>query len=156
AALDDELAKLVAESRATLGLNEGSAVAAAANPTERLQKTRAWYQGHRDLVEGFAARPAVAGLLNDLSAQRDADFPAAMPQMSARLASLTSAAEVQSYGRDLATDLDLGRSKSWQSFEQQRTARLASIDRAAAAARVGDGPFGPDYPGAVYLNALYR
>jgi hypothetical protein len=155
-ALDDSLAKLVADGRATLGLTASAAATAAANPTERLQKTRAWYQAHRDLVEGFAGRPAVAGLLNDLAAQREADFAAAMPQMSARLASLNSAADVQSYGRDLAIDLDLGRSKSWQSFEQQRTARLASIDRAAAAARAGDGPFGPDYPGAVYLNALYR
>jgi len=155
-ALDDLLAKQVSEARTTLGLGTGGSVAAAANPTERLQKTRAWYLGHTDILAGFASRPAVASFLGDLEAQREADFAAAMPQMSARLAALSSTAEVQSYGRDLAIDLDVARSQSWQSFEQQRKIRLATIDRAAAVARVGPGPFGPEHQGAAYLNALYR
>ena len=154
--LDDLLGKQVADGRATLGLVAGGSVAAAANPTERLQKTRAWYLGHTDILAGFASRPVVASFLNDLAAQREADFAAVMPQMSARLASLTSTAEAQAYGRDLAIDLDVGRSRSWQSFEQQRRTRLAAIDYAAAVARVGPGPFGPEHPGAEYLNALYR
>jgi hypothetical protein len=152
---DELLTKLLADGRATLGLVPAGG-AAAANPTERLQKSKAWYQSQRDVLEGFASQPAVAAFLNDLAAQREADFAAAMPQMSARLKSLSSTAEVQSYGRDLSIDFDLGRSASWQRFEQQRGERLAAIDRAAAAARVGPGPFGPDYPGAAYLNALYR
>jgi len=154
AGLDDVLAKQVADARVTLGLDSGSA--AAANPTERLQKSRAWYQSHRDLVVPFASRGAVAKLVTDLAAQREADFAAVMPQMSAHLAALTTAAEVQSYGRDLVTDLDHGGSGSWQRFDQQRSARLVALDRAAAVARIGAGPFGPEHPGAAYLNALYR
>ncbi|HVS25147.1 MAG TPA: hypothetical protein VMU03_15570, partial [Gammaproteobacteria bacterium] len=156
AGLDGLLAKLVADARTTLGLSAGGGGAAAANPTERLQKSRAWYQSHRDLVEPFASRPAVGKLVTDLAAQREADFAAVMPQMSAHLASLTTVADVQSYGRDLVTDLDHGGSGSWQRFEQQRSARLVALDRAAAVARIGDGPFGPEHPGAAYLNALYR
>jgi hypothetical protein len=153
--LDDLLAKQVADARATLGLDSGSS-AAAANPTERLQKSRAWYQSHRDLVGPFSSRGTVAKLVTDLAAQRDADFAALLPQMSAHLASLTTVAEVQSYGRDLVTDLDHGGSGSWQRFEQQRSARIVELDRAAAVARIGAGPFGPEHPGAAYLNALYR
>jgi hypothetical protein len=155
AGLDALLTKTLGDARTTLGLAAGGG-GAAPDPTARLATSKAWYERNRELFERFAGRDVVAAFLNDFGAQREADFAAALPQMSARLASLGSAAEVQGSSRDVAIDLDRDRSPSWRALESQRDARLATLDREARAARVGAGPFGPDYPGAAYLNALYR
>lgn len=155
AGLDSLLTKTFADARVTLGLAAGGG-GAASNPTGRLAASKAWYDRNRELAERFAGRSMVATFLNDLAAQREADFAAALPQMSARLATLASTADVQRYGAELAIDLDRDHSPSWRSFLGQRDQRIAAIDRQALAARVGPGPFGPDHPGAIYLNALYR
>lgn len=45
---------------------------------------------------------------------------------------------------------------TWRAIAAHQEARLVVLEREALIARVGEGPFGVDYPGAIYLNAIYR
>lgn len=45
---------------------------------------------------------------------------------------------------------------TWRDILAHQEARLVVLEREALIARVGEGPFGIDYPGAIYLNAIYR
>ncbi len=52
--------------------------------------------------------------------------------------------------------LDSNYSSNWLEVDTRRAQRQAEIEEEIFVARLGEGPFGPEYPGAIYLNAVYR
>lgn len=47
-------------------------------------------------------------------------------------------------------------SPAWREIDEKLSTRRAEIEKEIFLARVGDGPFGPEYPGAIHLNAIFR
>jgi len=127
-----------------------------ASTMQALTDNRVWYAGHADIFDRLADVPSVAAYRADLGRQREAAFAALRQQMNTDLAGLNSRAAVAAYGSDFVLALDDQYAPSWQAVEQRRAERIVEVEWEVHVARVGEGPFSPDHPGAVYLNAIYR
>lgn len=123
---------------------------------ESLQENAAWYRAHADIFASLAAAPAVVQYQQDLGRQREIIFRQLQPEIEAGLERLTTRSAVESYGNDFVLTLDNSHSATWQQIESRRAARVVEVEWEQHVARVGKGPFSPEHPGAVYLNALYR
>lgn len=154
--IDARANALLNEIYAAASTELGLGGAGGADPVAQLRKTRSWFDTNRRLLDVFNGKPAMSQFLRTLGAQREANYAAALPKLSADLQATRTRAEAQYFGDDLYVDLDETQSATWRTLEQQRNARVVALDREAFAARVGEGPFGVDHPGAVYLNALWR
>lgn len=115
-----------------------------------------WYQQFENSYDFALTRPPIQEALQMFRRVRAKNLIEAKPLIIAQLNGAEQEAQVQSVlGNYLICPGDAN-SEIGVAIRQHANQRLAFIQRAAAAARVGDGPFAPDYPGAAYLNALYR
>jgi hypothetical protein len=114
-----------------------------------------WYQRFENSYDFAMARPPVQEALQMFRRVRAKNLIEAKPSIIAQLDGAEQEAQVQSILGNYLCPGDAN-SEIGVAIREHADQRLAFVRRAAAAARVGKGPFGPDYPGAAYLNALYR
>lgn len=125
---------------------------------ETLRRGSTWYHENRDAVRIFSARPAMREFTTTLAAARARAVAAERDTIQRELEALESVAEVGSYSYAIAAGsvIDDPKDPRWEVFADAVRAQQKAILWAAHVARVGTGPFGPEYPGAAYLNAIYR
>jgi hypothetical protein len=126
------------------------------NGRASLVASKRWYSDNTELLVTFADQPATERFLEQLGAQREAAYRSAFDSLSAEIAGAATRANVAAFGQDFFLTQDEKDSPTWRELRDRQRGRLAAVDREAYLARVGQGPFRPDYPGAPYLNALYR
>ncbi len=126
------------------------------DPYESLSKGKRWYGATGDSLGTIAQRPAYRSFIKEFGALREAAFSQLRPAFFEQLDGIEDRNEAAQFGSAYAIGIDPVVSPTWREIQQRRETRVDEIDRAAFVARVGDGPFHPDYPGAIYLNAIYR
>ena len=128
-----------------------------ADPKERLIAGRDWYVVGAWALQNFAERsPTVTPFWALLGADREEAYREAKPQLLAEIDAIELRRAAVAYGYDFRIDIDDDYSPTWREINEKRVALVNSIDYEAHVIRVGEGPFGPDYPGAILLNAIYR
>jgi hypothetical protein len=111
-----------------------------------------WYREVERSYDFALTRPPIQAALLQFQQVRVKNLIEAKPSIIAQLDGAKQESQVQSIlGNYLICPGD-DASETGVAIRQHAKQRLGAV----AAARVGDGPFGPDYPGAAYLNALYR
>lgn len=119
---------------------------------------RDWYYGHASVLGLVADRPEMRDFFAALATARErsviADFQGIEREFAARSTQEHLAAYYDSV-RELE-GVDKLNAPGWQALSRAVSTRLQTIQWEAHVKRVGEGPFGPQYPGAAYLNALYR
>lgn len=129
---------------------------ALASSAGRLRQTRDWYLQNESWLSAYSNTPQVSKFAAWLAEFREAAFRSALGSLEEELAAAGDAVTVQRVGVGLNLPGDELRSPTWAGFQRARQNRLREIEREVLLARVGDGPFTAEYPGAIYLNALYR
>lgn len=129
---------------------------ATAQPLEALVAGQRWYQQHSLMLPLFASSSALQSFEAKFLAQREAHYAVLKPKFEADIAALSSTEAANQFGSEFAIPLDSRGSKTWQLLESRIQNRIVELNRTALIARVGEGPFTVDDPGAIYLNALYR
>jgi len=125
-------------------------------PRRALQAGKQWYLKNSDLFSPFAETDGVQQLLQRFWEQRERMLTLLLPKMQKEVAELESMAAVDQWGTNLILPEERSRSRALQQLGRVQAKRKAILKQQAFAARVGDGPFKAEHPGAVYLNALYR
>jgi hypothetical protein len=77
-------------------------------------------------------------------------------QLLAEIDTIESRPAAVAFGYDFKIDIDDLYSPTWLAINLKRLALVRSIDYEAHVVRVGEGPFGPNFTGAILLNAIYR
>lgn len=126
------------------------------DPRARLELGMDWYNEYGSGIVLFGERPAVQQFLPWFGTRRDEDYGAVKEGYLHEIVALESLAEVHEFLQKRSLPLDSRYSENWRQIDARLLDRKAEIERENLVARVGDGPFGPDYPGAIYLNAVYR
>ncbi|MEM9157895.1 MAG: ankyrin repeat domain-containing protein [Verrucomicrobiota bacterium] len=121
-----------------------------------LQNGKRWYQSVAQALRAISKRPPYTTFIKQFAENREKAFSELKEELIARLNKVEERSIASNFGYAYAIDIDASFSPTWRELKQARLARVDEIDEKAFLARLGDGPFGPKYPGAVYLNALYR
>ena len=146
--LDKILEELVAanvRSLATLG-----------HGLDALRAGNDWYREVKRSYDFALTRPPIQEALRQFYQVRAKNLIEAKPSIIAQIDEAEQETQVQSLLEFCLAYLGDADSETGVAIRQHAKQRLAFIQHAAAVARVGTGPFGLDYPGAAYLNALYR
>lgn len=123
---------------------------------DQLLRGKAWLSVHGELLGLVRTRPEVAAFLQEFVSGRAASYAAERVALTREVESISSPSAGWAFGAAYAVYLDADVSPVWRDLDARRHAKLREFERAAFLARTGDGPFGPDHPGARYLNALWR
>lgn len=102
------------------------------------------------------ARAEVDAFMREFVAGRAASYAAEQASLSREVEAIASKQAAWAFGAAFVVYLDVEASPVWRDLDARRHAKLREFERVEFLARTGDGPFGPDYPGARYLNALWR
>jgi hypothetical protein len=142
------VAGLVARARAD--------VPTAVSGMDQLLRGKAWLAAQGELLNLIRDRAEVVAFMREFLAGRAASYAAERAALTREVEGLASKPAAWAFGAAYAVYLDPEASPVWRDLDARRHAKLREFDRAEFHARTGDGPFGPDYPGARYLNALWR
>ena len=153
--LDELIGQVTTDARNALAL-PGTPSASPAAARERLVSGRQWYSQNTVLINSFSNRPELRSLISELTEQREGDLAQLLPELTTQLKAVGSVAEAQRFGQELVIGPDLQASATWSRLNTVRSQRIGELNYEAELARIGEGPFGVGYPGAAYLNALYR
>lgn len=129
---------------------------ATTRPLDALVAGQRWYQQHNLMLPLFASSAALQSFEAKFLAQREAHYSVLKSTLEADIAALSSIEAANLFGSEFAIPLDSRGCKTWQQLETRIQNRILELNRTALIARVGEGPFTVDDPGAIYLNALYR
>jgi hypothetical protein len=119
---------------------------------------RSWYYSHVKTLELAADRPELRDFYAALAAARERAVVADFQGIESEFAARDTRQYLSSYYDSVGAlpGIDNPDASGWQAISRAVDARLQQILWDIHVRRVGDGPFGPSYPGAAYLNALYR
>lgn len=123
---------------------------------DQLLRGKAWLSAQGELLQVLRFRPEVAAFLREFLAGRAASYAAERAALTREVEAISTKPAAWAFGAAFAVYLDPEASPEWRELDARRHAKLREFERAEFLARTGDGPFGPDYPGARYLNALWR
>ncbi|MDQ8183754.1 hypothetical protein [Pelagicoccus sp. SDUM812005] len=115
-----------------------------------------WHRDAGAALPLIEERPAYRGFVEGFSIQRQQAYDAAEERFVEELARIEQKQAAVEFDYPFALSSDMAISSTWRGIKALQTQRFREIDWETHLARVGDGPFGPKYPGAVYLNAVYR
>lgn len=115
-----------------------------------------WHRDAGEALQFIGERPAYRDFEAAFSKQRQQSYDAAEKSLEAELMEITEKRAAMEFDWPFALRTDLAISAAWRGLKALQAERIRQIDYEAYLARVGDGPFAPDYPGSVYLNAVYR
>jgi len=146
--LDATVAGFVARARAD--------VPTAVAGMDQLLRGKAWLSAQGELLNVIRSRAEVAAFLRDFVAGRAASYVAERASLTREVEAINSKQAAWAFGAAFVVYLDPEASPVWRDLDARRHAKLREFERVEFLARTGDGPFGPDYPGARYLNALWR
>jgi len=94
---------------------------------------------------------------NWIGQQREKDWRALKPEILQEIDANDSLIYARTFMPSISLyAIDEAHCPTWQEIREHQAARLEVLEREAFVARVGEGPFGVDHPGAIYLNAIYR
>ncbi len=128
-----------------------------ADPMARLIAGRAWYVEGGWALDNLADHsPSVAPFWSSLGADREDSYRDLQSKLLAKIDAIELRPVAVAFGYDFKIPLDELYSPSWRTIDAKRAALVRSMDYEAHVARVGEGPFGTDYTGAILLNAIYR
>jgi len=128
-----------------------------ADPMARLIAGRAWYDEGAWALEDLAEHsPSVAPFWPALGEDREAAYRDLESTLLADIEAIELRPVAVAFGDDFNLALADLYSPTWRAIDAKRVALVSSMDYEAHVARVGEGPFGPDYTGAILLNAIYR
>ena len=128
-----------------------------ADPMERLFAGWDWYVTGVWALQNFAPySPSVTPFWPVLGADREKAYRDLKSQLLAEIDAIESRPAAVAFGYDFKIDIDDLYSPTWLAINLKRLALVRSIDYEAHVIRVGEGPFGPNFTGAILLNAIYR
>jgi hypothetical protein len=127
-------------------------------PRERLDQTRNWWQANPELsMEYFSDLIDVDALKKWFGEMREADWRDSRGWYKAEFAKLDYVSEIYAlFDSTTMSPFDAHCCKSWKDIGKDQWARIEEIRHEQYVARVGEGPYTAEHPGAVYLNAIYR
>lgn len=156
APFDEKHARILAETVAVF-IRHARAEALAPPPgLDQLLRSKAWLGVYGEALNVLRGRPPADDFHRDFLAARAASYAAEKPRMAREIAALDSRDALVRYPAPFVIYSDPDTAPAWKEIDAQLNARVQEFERREFFARTGDGPFGPDYPGAVYLNALWR
>ncbi|MDQ8187740.1 hypothetical protein [Pelagicoccus sp. SDUM812002] len=123
---------------------------------ETLAAGKRWHREAGEALQFIGERPAYRDFETAFSKQRQQSYDAAEKSLEADLMEITEKRAAMEFDWPFALKTDLAVSAAWRGLKALQQKRIEQIDCQNYLARVGDGPFAPDYPGSVYLNAVYR
>jgi len=142
------VAGLVARARAEVPLSVAG--------LDQLLRGKAWLAVQGEMLNLVRARAEVDAFMREFVAGRAASYAAEQASLSREVEAIASKQAAWAFGAAFVIYLDVEASPVWRDLDARRHAKLREFERVEFLARTGDGPFGPDYPGARYLNALWR
>ncbi|MCH6256524.1 hypothetical protein MLD52_08190 [Puniceicoccaceae bacterium K14] len=123
---------------------------------DTLSLGKKWYESYTYALPHISDRPVYQNFVKQFSAQRESAYQELNEEFSKQITALENRQNAVAFGNAFSISLDNSTSPTWRGIKALKEQRIKEIDWDAYLARVGDGPFGPHYPGAIYLNALYR
>ncbi len=133
-----------------------ASIQSSSEPRHTLIEGRKWYGRTGDALTSLSSRPYYVPFVKAFTAGRENAFAQLKSELVSELDAIQDRNQAATFAGHLAISLDSSFAPTWRELQEKRTQRVNEIDRETFIARVGDGPFGPDYPGAIYLNAIYR
>jgi len=121
-----------------------------------LRQGAAWFEKHRPAIQALAGRERMRAFLLQWIQTRARTVDICNAAIIEELKALSSTQQVARYFQGLVIAIDDRKADSWVALTVRVNAVGNELDRAAFVARVGEGPFDPEFPGAIYLNAIYR
>lgn len=125
-------------------------------PRQALITGKKWYEENSALFFLFMETDEVIQFNRQFLARREKLFQKISRDLKKELATIKNAPEARTFANELSLPLDNQGSSTWQDISVLKTKQIAALEHKSFVDRVGSGPFKPDHPGAVYLNALYR
>jgi hypothetical protein len=126
------------------------------SPTQRLAQGRAWYFPAATALERFNDRHTFQQFENWFYSDRDRDFKAGKSELLGEIDALAELLESLQWSFQYKLPRDSDFSQTWLEVEAHLFAKQEKLEHEHYLARVGEGPFGPHDPGAIYLNAVIR
>ena len=133
-------------------------LAGISDPKARNALTLEWWGwGYHFALKFFGDHMEKETFKSWLGQQREKDWQRLKPAILQEIDTNTSLIYAKTYMPSITLyPVDEVYCPTWQEILEHHAARLEVLEREALAARVGEGPFGIDYPGAIFLNAIYR
>lgn len=126
------------------------------HPRKALIAGKQWYQENEQLFALFPETDVLRQFTQMFCSRRDTLFRKITADLRKDLVGLQQKSEVNGFASELVLPMDSPNSSAWREIAALKKEQIAVLEQKAYIARVGDGPFQPDHPGAVYLNGLYR
>lgn len=123
---------------------------------DQLLRGKAWLATQGEAVNLLRQRPDMRAFLRDFTKGRADSYTIEEKRLTREVEAISSMEAAWAFGAAYVVYLDAEASPVWRELDARRHAKLREFERREFLARTGDGPFGPDYPGARYLNALWR
>jgi hypothetical protein len=129
------------------------------DPKEHNRVACSWWPYGKASLNYFGESLDDNALLQRLAELREANWKAWLPELFNEIdATELSATQMRmTFLYDRSTQpIDRDRCPTWQQVKVKVEERIKVLEYEGFLRRVGEGPFGPDYPGAILLNAIYR
>ena len=123
---------------------------------QSLAENARWFRSHSDIFAALRESRVAQEYLRELGQQRENAYKQIESQLNSDIAALASRDAVNRFGNDFVLGMDNSHSPTWRKIATSLDQRGIAVEREAFVARVGEGPFDADHPGAIYLNAIYR
>lgn len=156
AALQQKQTTVLAASAASFFSRARADVLATPIGLDHLLRGKAWLAAHGEALQALHGRPEADAFDRDFRAGRAASYIAEQAHLAREVAALDGLDRARMFGLSFAVYFDAEASSVWKDLDAQRHAKIRELERREFLARTGGGPFGPDFPGARYLNALWR
>nr|WP_319494294.1 hypothetical protein [uncultured Desulfobacter sp.] len=124
-------------------------------PRKALASGKQWYERHNALFSQFSDTKAIKEFNRRFPTQREEMFKQILPDLKKEISACQNTQEIKQLGKAFTLIMD-SQSPTGKTIEAIKVKQIDALDHQTFVVRVGDGPFKPDHPGAVYLNALYR
>ncbi len=121
-----------------------------------LEESALWWRQNSSALEPFSDQEAFQAFCRRIGSARSAAFAKGRAEIESQIKATRTNGEVDRVVARYASGLDSRYASDVGWLEQGAEQQRRSLERQAFLVRVGEGPFGPDYPGAVYLNAIWR
>jgi len=123
---------------------------------DQLIRGKAWLAAHGDVLNALRGRPEADAFQREFTAARIASYAVEHARLTREIDALDTWEGLARHPLPFEILSDTTTSPVWREIDAQRHAKLAAVERREFLVRTGDGPFGPEHPGAIYLNALWR
>lgn len=128
----------------------------AGTPRQILEQGNKWYRSTGNNLATISDQAPYKTFVKTFSIQREDAYLKNKATFIAEIEAIDDRKAALAFDDRFFIPLDNAASSSWRDIKNAQEQRIKQIEWEAHLARVGDGPFGPNYPGAIYLNAIYR